>query len=170
MPLLQVAFICFWYLKGLPMFFYFFTLGLHTILIGLHLLFGWGSSERVLLVKIWSKWIHENPKRRKVLIFVSEGVVFAFIELSFLVSASQHLKVSLLNIPVCSLARLASNRMVESMWQAMGCELLAQSSPSFWLSRGPSFSFGLSLASPSPFLLKEMLRSLPTCSDRSQGK
>ena len=69
------------------MFFYFFTLGLHTILIGLHLLFGWGSSERVLLVKIWSKWILENPKRRKVLIFVSEGVVFAFIELSFLVSA-----------------------------------------------------------------------------------
>ena len=68
------------------MFFYFFTLGLHTILIGLHLLFGWGSSERVL-VKIWSKWILENPKRRKLLIFVSEGVVFAFIEISFLVSA-----------------------------------------------------------------------------------
>ena len=78
--------------KGLPMFFYLLTLGLHMILIGVHLLFG---SEAVLLVKIWStslaKWVLENPKRGKVLIgtvlFVTEGVIFAFFEASFLVSA-----------------------------------------------------------------------------------
>ena len=83
------------------MFCYFLTLGLHMILIGFHLLFGWGCSvqfscsEGVLLVKIWSnslaKWIIENPKRGKVLLgtvlFVTEGVVFAFFEVSFLVSA-----------------------------------------------------------------------------------
>ena len=46
-------------------------------------------------MKIWSnsleKWIIENPKRGKVLLgtvlFVTEGVVFAFFEVSFLVSA-----------------------------------------------------------------------------------
>ena len=81
-----------WNSEGLPMFFYFLTLGLHMILIGVHLLFG---SEGVLLVKIWStslaKWVLENPKRGKVLIgtvlFVTEGVIFAFFEASFLVSA-----------------------------------------------------------------------------------
>ena len=62
------------------------------ILIGVHLLFG---SEVVLLVKNWSnslaKWVLENPQRGKVLIgtvlFVTEGIVFAFFELSFLVGA-----------------------------------------------------------------------------------
>ena len=92
MPSLQVALICAWNMEGLPMFFYFLTLGLHMILIGVHLLFG---SEGVLLVKIWSaslaKWVLENPQRGKVLIgtvlFVAEGIVFAFFELSFLVGA-----------------------------------------------------------------------------------
>ena len=92
MPSLQVALICAWNMEGLPMFFYFLALGLHMILIGVHLLFG---SEGALLVKIWStslaKWVLENPQRRKFLIgtvlFVTEGIIFAFFEVSFLVSA-----------------------------------------------------------------------------------
>ena len=92
MPSLQVALIFAWNMEGLPMFFYFLTLGLHMILIGVHLLFG---SEGALLVKIWStslaKWVLENPQRRKFLIgtvlFVTEGIIFAFFEVSFLVSA-----------------------------------------------------------------------------------
>ena len=91
---LQAAFICSWTLEGLPLFFYFSTLGLHMILIGFHLLFGWGWSGGALLVKIWStslaNWVLENPKRGKVLIgsmiFVTEGLLFALLELSFLVS------------------------------------------------------------------------------------
>ena len=91
----QIALICSWTLEGLPVFSYLLTVGLHMILIGFHLLFGWGWSEGALFVKIWStslaKWILENPKRGKVLLgtvlFVTEGVVFAFFEVSFLVSA-----------------------------------------------------------------------------------
>ena len=94
MSFLQAAFISSWTLEGLPLFFYFLTLGLHMILIGFHLLFGWGWSGGARLVKIWStslaKWVLENPKRGKVLIgsviFVTEGLLFAFLELSFLVS------------------------------------------------------------------------------------
>ena len=90
----QVALICSWTLEGLPVFSYLLTVGLHMILIGFHLLFGWGWSEGALFVKIWStslaKWILENPKRGKVLIgcmiFVTEGLLFALLELSFLVS------------------------------------------------------------------------------------
>ena len=89
----QIALICSWTLEGLPVFSYLLTVGLHMILIGFHFLFGWGWSEGALFVKIWStslaKWILENPKRGRVLIgsvlLVTEGIVFAFLEFSFLV-------------------------------------------------------------------------------------
>ena len=89
----QVALICSWTLEGLPVFSYLLTLGLHMILIGFHLLFGWGWSGGALLVKIWStslaKWVLENPKRGKVLfgsvLLVTEGIVFALLEFNFLV-------------------------------------------------------------------------------------
>ena len=89
----QIALICSWTLEGLPVFSYLLTVGLHMILIGFHFLFGWGWSEGALFVKIWStslaKWILENPKRGKVLfgtiILVTEGIVFALLEFSFLV-------------------------------------------------------------------------------------
>ena len=80
--------------EWVPMFYYFVSLGLHLLLIGLSLHMRMGLSG-ALLVKIWStslaKWVVENPKRGKLLmgtLLVCEGIALASLEINFLVSYS----------------------------------------------------------------------------------
>ena len=74
------------------MFYYFVSLGVHLLLIGLSLHMRIGLSG-ALMVKIWStslaKWVVENPKRGKLLmgtLLLFKGIAFASLEIYFLVS------------------------------------------------------------------------------------
>ena len=78
--------------EWVPMFYYFVSLGLHLLLIGISLHMRMGLSG-ALLVKIWStslaKWVVENPKRGKLLmgtLLLCKGIAFASLEINFLVS------------------------------------------------------------------------------------